>query len=111
MVEGILPEKKGYVLPKTEVLSSHQLRIFNSDGVQSVVRPTKSPRKRSMLREAKRDTLKKNLWKSLNVILRLNPYAKTAKGMALLDEPKQLSRGMVQLRLSFYLMQHPLEVV
>lgn len=50
-----------------------------------------------MSRKVKRATLKKNLWKNQNVMLKLNPYAKTAKRMALLSEAKQLDWGVAQL--------------
>lgn len=46
----------------------------------------------------KRSTLKKNPLRNLNVMLRLNPYAKTAKTMALLVEAEHLGRGIVQVR-------------
>lgn len=42
------------------------------------------------MREVKKATLKKNLWKSINVMLRLNLYAKTTKRMTLLAEDKHL---------------------
>lgn len=57
-------------------------RIINSDEVQSVVKPIK--------REVKRATLKKNPLKNLNVLLKLNPYAKTARRMALLAEAERV---------------------
>ncbi|KAL9331935.1 hypothetical protein ACSQ67_001545 [Phaseolus vulgaris] len=49
---------------------------------KSVVRPVN--------KEVKRATLKKNPLKNLNVMLKLNPYAKTAKRMALLAEKQRL---------------------
>ncbi|KAL5053644.1 hypothetical protein RYX36_034326, partial [Vicia faba] len=58
-------KKKGYVIP----------RVINFDEVQSVVRHGK--------KDMKHATLKKNPSKNLNVMLRLNPYAKTAKRMTL----------------------------
>jgi large subunit ribosomal protein L4e len=57
-------------------------RIINSDEVQSVVKPIK--------KEVKRATLKKNPLKNLNVLLKLNPYAKTARRMALLAEAERV---------------------
>ena len=53
-------------------------RIINSDEVQSVVKPIK--------KDVKRAPLKKNPLKNLNALLKLNPYAKTARRMALLAE-------------------------
>ncbi|KAL3586052.1 hypothetical protein D5086_012919 [Populus alba] len=60
----------------------HLGRIINSDEVQSVVNPIK--------KEAKRAPLKKNPLKNLNVMLKLNPYAKTARRMALLAEAERV---------------------
>ncbi|KAL0013368.1 hypothetical protein SO802_000437 [Lithocarpus litseifolius] len=51
-------------------------RIINFDEVQSVVKPIK--------KEVKRAPLKKNPLKNLNAMLKLNPYAKTARRMSLL---------------------------
>lgn len=56
-------------------------RIINSDEVQSVVRPTKS--------DTKRRALKKNPLKNLGALLKLNPYAKTARRMELLAQERQ----------------------
>ncbi|KAK2378312.1 60S ribosomal protein L4 [Trifolium repens] len=67
-------KKKGYVLPRAKMVNSDLTRIINSDEVQSVVRPVK------------KDINLKNL----NVMLRLNPYAKTAKRMALLAEAERV---------------------
>ncbi|KAK9987233.1 hypothetical protein SO802_032184 [Lithocarpus litseifolius] len=53
-------------------------RIINSDEVQSIVKPIK--------KEVKRAPLKKNPLKNLNAMLKLNPYAKTARRMSLLVE-------------------------
>jgi large subunit ribosomal protein L4e len=41
-------------------------------------------------KEVKRATLKKNPLKNLNVLLKLNPYAKTARRMALLAEAERV---------------------
>ncbi|KAK7378607.1 hypothetical protein VNO80_04053 [Phaseolus coccineus] len=75
-------KKKGYLLPRAKMVNSDLARIINSDEVQSVVRPVN--------KEVKRATLKKNPLKNLNVMLKLNPYAKTAKRMALLAEKQRL---------------------
>ncbi|KAF3590277.1 hypothetical protein DY000_02027012 [Brassica cretica] len=50
--------------------------------VQSAVKPIK--------KDAKRAVMKKNLLKNLNVMLKLNPYAKTAKRMSLLAEAQRV---------------------
>jgi len=80
--DKVSEKKKGYVLPRPKMVNSDLARIINSDEVQSVVRPIN--------KEVKRATLKKNPLKNLNVMLKLNPYAKTAKRMALLAEKQRL---------------------
>ncbi|KAJ7972456.1 60S ribosomal protein L4 [Quillaja saponaria] len=75
-------KKNGYVLPRSKMVNADLARIINSDEIQSVVRPTK--------KEVKRAPLKKNPLKNLNTMLRLNPYAKTARRMALLAEEQRL---------------------
>ncbi|KAE8671641.1 60S ribosomal protein L4-1 [Hibiscus syriacus] len=60
----------------------HLGRIINSDEVQSVVKPIK--------KEVKRAPMKKNPLKNLNVMLKLNPYAKTARRMSLLAEAQRV---------------------
>ncbi|KAI3932305.1 hypothetical protein MKW98_025025 [Papaver atlanticum] len=57
-------------------------RIINSDEVQSVVRPIK--------KDSKRAPMKKNPLKNLKFLLKLNPYAKTARRMALLAEVQRV---------------------
>lgn len=64
------------------MVNSDLARIINSDEVQSVVRPIK--------KDVKKATLKKNPLKNLNSMLKLNPYAKTAKRMALLAEAQRV---------------------
>ncbi|XP_054785292.1 60S ribosomal protein L4-like [Prosopis cineraria] len=75
-------KKVGYFLPRAKMVNSDLARIINSDEIQSVVRPIK--------KEIKRAPLKKNPLKNLNVMLKLNPYAKTAKRMALLAEAQRV---------------------
>ncbi|KAK4481042.1 hypothetical protein RD792_011911 [Penstemon davidsonii] len=75
-------KKNGYVLPRTKMVNADLARIINSDEVQSVVKPIK--------KEVKRAPLKKNPLKNLNVMLKLNPYAKAAKRMALLAESQRV---------------------
>ncbi|XP_071733969.1 large ribosomal subunit protein uL4-like [Rutidosis leptorrhynchoides] len=74
-------KKSGYVLPRAKMVNADLARIINSDEVQSVVKPIK--------KEVKRAPMKKNPLKNLNTMLRLNPYAKTAKRMALLAEEQR----------------------
>lgn len=75
-------KKKGYVLPRSKMLNADLSRIINSDEVQSVVKPIK--------KEVKRAPMKKNPLKNLNTFLKLNPYAKTARRMALLAEAERV---------------------
>merc|ERR1712166_7220 len=56
-------------------------RIINSDEIQSVVNQPKE--------SDTRKTLKKNPLKNLGSMLKLNPYAKTAKRMAILADEKR----------------------
>ncbi|KAG0464797.1 hypothetical protein HPP92_018961 [Vanilla planifolia] len=64
-------------------------RIINSDEVQSVVAPIK--------KNIKKKVLKKNPLKNLSVMLKLNPYAQTAKRMALLAEKRRLKEKQEKL--------------
>ncbi|KAL0347233.1 UNVERIFIED_CONTAM: 60S ribosomal protein L4-1 [Sesamum calycinum] len=82
-------KKKGYVLPRTKMVNADLARIINSDEVQSVVKPIK--------KEIKRAPLKKNPLKNLNVMLKLNPYAKAAKRMALLAEAQRVKAKQEKL--------------
>ncbi|KAL1819576.1 hypothetical protein ACET3Z_014445 [Daucus carota] len=75
-------KKTGYVLPRSKMVNADLARIINSDEIQSVVRPIK--------KEVKRAKLKKNPLKNLNTMLRLNPYAKTARRMSLLAEAQRV---------------------
>ncbi|KAK4257252.1 hypothetical protein QN277_006865 [Acacia crassicarpa] len=75
-------KKKDYLLPRSKMFNSNLARIINSDEIQSVVRPIK--------KEGKRAPLKKNPLKNLNAMLKLNPYHKTAKRMALLAEAQRV---------------------
>lgn len=81
--------KKGYVLPRPKMANADLARIINSDEVQSVVRPTK--------KRVKRAVRKKNPLKNLNVLLKLNPYAKTARRMALLAEAQRVKEKSEKL--------------
>ncbi|KAL6989159.1 60S ribosomal protein L4A [Sarracenia purpurea var. burkii] len=75
-------KKKGYLLPRVKMANADLPRIINFDEVQSVVRPIK--------KEVKRAPMKKNPLKNLNSMLKPNPYAKTAKRMALLAEAQRV---------------------
>lgn len=82
-------KKKGYLLPRSKMTNADLTRIINSDEIQSVVRPIK--------KEVKRATLKKNPLKNLNALLKLNPYAKTARRMALLAEAQRVKEKKEKL--------------
>ncbi|KAI7978960.1 60S ribosomal protein L4-1 [Camellia lanceoleosa] len=82
IVREAFGEEEGHVLPRAKMVNADLTRIINSDEVQSVVRPIK--------KEVKRAPMKKNPLKNLNTMLKLNPYAKTAKRMALLAEAQRL---------------------
>ncbi|KAK1296023.1 60S ribosomal protein L4 [Acorus calamus] len=82
MFEKPSEKKKNFVLPRSKMSNADLSRIINSDEVQSVVRPIN--------KEIKRKTLKKNPLKNLNSMLKLNPYAKTAKRMSLLAEAQRV---------------------
>lgn len=62
-------------LPRDMMKNADLTRIINSDEIQRVVRPTKAQRK---------PAIKKNPLKNINVMVRLNPYAKIAKRAATL---------------------------
>lgn len=81
--------KKGYVLPRPKMINADLGRIINSDEVQSVVKPIN--------KDVKRKTLKKNPLKNLGTMLKLNPYAKTAKRMALLAEKQRVNAKQEKL--------------
>jgi large subunit ribosomal protein L4e len=73
--------KKNYTLPRPIMSNPDLARIINSDEIQSVVRPVKQ--------EIKRRLLKKNPLKNLGALLKLNPYAKTARRMELLAQEQR----------------------
>ncbi|GAB2215978.1 hypothetical protein Droror1_Dr00023744 [Drosera rotundifolia] len=79
--DKVSEKKKGYVLPRAKMLNGDLARIVNSDEVQSVVMPVK--------KGVKRAQLKKNPLKNLNVLLKLNPYAKAARRAALIAEEQR----------------------
>ncbi|KAL9269692.1 Large ribosomal subunit protein uL4z-like protein [Drosera capensis] len=79
--DKVSEKKKGYVLPRAKMLNGDLARIVNSDEVQSVVRPVK--------KGVKRAQMKKNPLKNLNVLLKLNPYAKAARRAALIAEEQR----------------------
>lgn len=81
-LEGKSLLKKGYSIPRSILSNSDLSRLINSDEIQSVVRPKKS--------DLKRRALKKNPLKNLGALLKLNPYAKTARRMELLAQEQRV---------------------
>nr|AAX48834.1 L4/L1 [Suberites domuncula] len=70
--------KVNYNLPRPKMIQTDLARLINSDEIQKVVRPIRS--------NTKRFSQKKNPLKNLNVMLRLNPHAKTVRRKQLLFE-------------------------
>jgi len=75
--------KKDYHLPIAKITNPDVTRIINSDEIQSVVRPAGSPKTKRPF------TQKKNPLKNRAVMFALNPYAKTAKRIAVLEEQRR----------------------
>lgn len=73
--------KGGYRLPRPVMNNADLERIINSDEVQSRLRPKK--------KNSRTFQLKKNPLKNLQVLLRLNPYAKTLRRQAILAETRK----------------------
>lgn len=69
-------QKKGYKLPRQQMTNADLTRLINSDEIQSIVRPPKTGRTNV--------PLKKNPLKNLGALLKLNPYAKSARRAELL---------------------------
>jgi len=73
--------KKGFKFPRIPISTVDIARVINSDEIQSIVRPPKDNHSRV--------ALKKNPLKNLGVMLKLNPYAKTARRNAAILAEKQ----------------------
>ncbi|KAK9867941.1 hypothetical protein WJX84_008385 [Apatococcus fuscideae] len=67
-------QKSGFHLPRTPMSNPDLARLINSDEIQSVVNPQKSG-------PVRRPRLRRNPLKNLGALLKLNPYAKTARRM------------------------------
>jgi len=65
--------KGGFSLPRYQMSNADLTRIINSDEIQSVVNAPKENKTRK--------PLKKNPLKNVGAMLKLNPYAKTARQM------------------------------
>lgn len=83
-------QKKGYKLPRAPMTNSDLNRLINSDEIQSIVRPTKAA--------TRTHHAKKNPLKNLGALLKLNPYAKTARRQQLLKEAKAKAAGVKKVK-------------
>ncbi|KAJ4746154.1 60S ribosomal protein L4 [Rhynchospora pubera] len=82
-------KKKGFVLPRPRMLNADLSRIINSDEVQAVVKPVN--------REVRRRELKRNPLKNVSALLKLNPFAATARRMAVLAEAQRVKAKTEEL--------------
>lgn len=80
-------QKKGYKLPRSQMTNADLTRLINSDEIQSIVRPPKTGRTNV--------PLKKNPLKNLGALLKLNPYAKTARRAELLAQVRCVGPAIV----------------
>jgi len=79
-------QKSGYSLPKPIMTNSDLTRIINSDEIQSVIRASKPSKRLPRLR-------KKNPLTNLNVMLKLNPYAKTLRRRDLASKNSKVAKA------------------
>jgi len=80
-VRGKVGHKQDYVLPRSLLKNPDVTRIINSDEIQSVLRP--------IIKQKKFQVRKKNPLKNLGALVKLNPYAKTARRKDVLAEEKR----------------------
>jgi len=80
-VRGKVGHKQDYVLPRSILKNPDVTRIINSDEIQSVLRP--------IIKQKKFQVRKKNPLKNLGALVKLNPYAKTARRKDVLAEEKR----------------------
>jgi len=78
---GKVGQKDEYVLPRSMLKNPDVTRIINSDEIQSVLRP--------IIKQTKFQVRKKNPLKNLGALVKLNPYAKTARRKDVLAEEKR----------------------
>jgi len=78
---GKVGQKDDYVLPRSILKNPDVTRIINSDEIQSVLRP--------IIKQTKFQVRKKNPLKNLGALVKLNPYAKTARRKDVLAEEKR----------------------
>jgi len=91
-VRGKVGQKGDYVLPRSLLKNPDVTRIINSDEIQSVLRP--------IIRQTKFQVRKKNPLKNLGALVKLNPYAKTARRKDVLAEEKRREKkaGIVEAK-------------
>uniref|UniRef100_A0A7S0RBK1 Large ribosomal subunit protein uL4 C-terminal domain-containing protein n=1 Tax=Chlamydomonas leiostraca TaxID=1034604 RepID=A0A7S0RBK1_9CHLO len=82
--------KKGYKLPRAIMANADLTRLINSDEIQSVVRAPKAGPKTHA-------PLKKNPLKNLGAMLKLNPYAKVARRVAITSTTKKTAKRAEKL--------------
>jgi len=81
--------KKGFKVPRNIMTNPDVTRLINSDEVQSVVNAPKTPKKGY--------SLKKNPLKNLGAMIKLNPYAKSARRHAILIEAQRAANKQKRL--------------
>jgi large subunit ribosomal protein L4e len=81
--------KKGYSLPRPQLVNTDIARIINSEEIQKILRP-KISNKRRFVR-------KKNPLKNLGAMIKLNPYAKSAKRHAILAQQANEAKKLAYL--------------
>ncbi|XP_055030329.1 large ribosomal subunit protein uL4 [Misgurnus anguillicaudatus] len=80
--------KVGYNLPNHKMTNTDLTRILKSEEVQKALRPAN--------RKTNRRVLKKNPLKNLRVMMKLNPYAKTARRRAILAHNPEIKAKMLK---------------
>ncbi len=80
-------QKSGFHLPRLPMSNPDLARLINSDEIQSVVNPPKSG-------PVRRPRLRRNPLKNLGALLKLNPYAKTARRMEIVAHVRSFSLDM-----------------
>lgn len=73
-------EKSNYSLPRPKMAMPDLARLINSDEIQKVVRPAQP--------KARRASIKKNPLKNTQVMIRLNPHAKSTKRAAIMSQER-----------------------
>lgn len=82
--------KKGYKLPRALMTNADLARLINSDEIQTVSRAPKAA-------SGRHAPLKKNPLKNLGTMLKLNPYAKVARRIAITSSAKNAVKRSAKL--------------